>query len=188
MKSRIILIDNYDSFTFNVYHSLIQAGAHADVISNDDPGLLLKLGKYDALVISPGPSRPSNSGLSAEAVGQCLNKIPVLGICLGMQIINEIYGGETVKAPYPVHGKASQITRTGQSKLLEGLLDNFIAARYHSLICSNIQHPMRVTAQEDKIPMAIEHDQAPVYGVQFHPESFLTTNGQQIINNFVSLI
>jgi len=188
MPARVLLIDNYDSFTYNLYHFLCTAGAGAEILRNDSLELTGSLVKFDALVISPGPSNPANSGLSRQITEKFLTKKPVLGVCLGMQIINEIYGGRTIQAEIPVHGKVSEIEVKAGSALFKDIPEKFKAARYHSLICTDIKSPLRITVSENEIPMALEHRNLPVFGVQFHPESFLTEFGQEMINNFVNLI
>ncbi len=188
MPARILLIDNYDSFTYNLYHFLCIGGADASILRNDSPDLNGSLDKYDALVISPGPSSPINSGISRQTAEKFLEKKPILGVCLGMQIINEIYGGKTVRSEIPVHGRVSEIEIKARSALFKDMPPKFKAARYHSLICADIKNPLRITAGENNIPMAIDHSGLPVFGVQFHPESFLTEFGQEIINNFIRLI
>jgi len=188
MPGRILLIDNYDSFTYNLYHFLCTAGAGAEILRNDSSELPGSIDKFDALVISPGPSSPANSGLSRQITEKFLERKPVLGVCLGMQIINEIYGGRTMRAEIPVHGKVSEIELKAGCALFKDLPQKFKAARYHSLICADIKSPLRITAAEKEIPMALDHQDHLVYGVQFHPESFLTEFGQEMINNFVSLI
>ncbi len=187
-KPRILLVDNYDSFTFNLQHSLLLAGAAVQVISNDAPHLLSIARHADGLVISPGPSHPQNAGQSPQVVQNFYRQKPILGVCLGMQIINEVLGGKTTTLAQPVHGKTSKITVTQPSKIFNGLGKTFVAARYHSLVCSHLPPQLTVTAQYKKIPMAFEHQRFNVFGLQFHPESFLTPKGQLIINNFVRIV
>ena len=188
MPPSVLIIDNYDSFTYNLKHTLQITGAQVDVLFNDAPRLVELAGAYDALVLSPGPSRPDNSGLSAQVFLNYYRKKPVLGVCLGMQIMNEALGGTTVRAPEPVHGKTALVTRTGDSRLLRGLPPAFSAARYHSLVCDDVPAEFAVTARRSEVIMAVEHSGLPVFGVQFHPESFLTEHGQTIIENFVQSI
>lgn len=188
MKPRVLLIDNYDSFTYNLAHYLEQAGAVVDVRSNDAPELLSLVESSDAIVISPGPSNPAHSGLSANAVEHSYPNKAVLGVCLGMQIINEIFCGKTIRSPYPVHGKVSVVQCTSESALFIGIPSVFNAARYHSLVCSDVSAPLRITAIHEDIPMALEHENLPLFGLQFHPESFLTDYGYQFIENFMRLV
>jgi len=188
MKPSILLVDNYDSFTYNLKHALQEAGARVNVRLNDDPRLLEWNRQHDALALSPGPSRPRYSGLSLEVFRINYRQKPILGVCLGMQIINEALGGKTVRAPQAVHGKTAWIRRTGDSRILDGLPRKFRAARYHSLVCAAIPEQLRITARQDQVVMAVEHEHLPVFGVQFHPESFLTEYGQKIIQNFIARI
>jgi anthranilate synthase component 2 len=188
MKPRILLIDNYDSFTYNLDHYLQQAGAVVTVRLNDACELLSLIPLCDGVVISPGPSSPAHSGLSAEAIRQSCHNKALLGVCLGMQIINEVFGGQTIRAPYPVHGKVSTIRQAGKSALFDGVPPVFNAARYHSLVCAGVKTPLQVSAWHEAIPMALEHERLPLFGLQFHPESFLTEYGRLFIDNFVRLM
>ncbi len=164
------------------------AGANVQVLFNDDPRLKETAAKVDGLVISPGPSRPEKAGYSMAVFQEYMSHKPVLGVCLGMQIINQALGGKTIRAEQPVHGKACLVQQTATSSLFDGLPSRFNAARYHSLICDQIPKELEVTAIYKQIPMAFQHVHLPVFGVQFHPESFLTPNGLQIIKNFVSMV
>ncbi|MCD6376095.1 MAG: aminodeoxychorismate/anthranilate synthase component II [Caldisericaceae bacterium] len=184
----LLLIDNYDSFTYNLQHYLLMAGAKVQVLFNDDPKLKEEACKFGGLVISPGPSRPEKAGYSMEIFRECASQLPILGVCLGMQIINQALGGKTIRAEQPVHGKAFSVHQIATSPLFDGLPRSFKAARYHSLICDRIPEELEVTAVYKNIPMAFQHSQLPVYGVQFHPESFLTSDGLKIIKNFVSIV
>jgi len=188
MAVKILLVDNYDSFTYNLLHYLQIANAEVDIYRNDVPQALSQAGGYDALVISPGPSRPANSGFPMELVKSAYRQKPILGVCLGMQIINEAFGGRTIKAPYPIHGKSSKIRVINKSNIFDGIPAEFTGARYHSLICSDVSYPLKVTAVYENIPMAFHHVKRPVYGLQFHPESFLTDIGLTIIKNFIAEI
>ncbi len=188
MPPSVLIIDNYDSFTYNLKHALQIAGLRVEVLLNDTPGLLRKAADYDALVISPGPSRPSNSGHSPQVFSEYYQNKPILGVCLGMQIINEVLGGVTVKAPEPAHGKTALVSKTEDSRLLRGLPPTFRAARYHSLVCADIPGEYNITARRNEVVMTIEHISLPVFGVQFHPESFLTESGEIIIKNFAAVI
>lgn len=184
----LLLIDNYDSFTYNLQHYLLMAGAKVQVLFNDDLKLKNEATKFDGLVISPGPSRPEKAGYAMEIFRACASQLPILGVCLGMQIINQALGGKTIRAEKPVHGKAFSVHQIAPSPLFAGLPSSFKAARYHSLICDQIPEELEVTAVYRNIPMAFQHTQWPVYGVQFHPESFLTRDGLKIIKNFVSIV
>ncbi|MBD3224636.1 MAG: aminodeoxychorismate/anthranilate synthase component II [Caldithrix sp.] len=188
MLRNIILIDNYDSFTHNLRHALMAAGADVPVHRNDDPQLTAKCHQCLAVVISPGPSNPDNSGYCKQIVRQFYQHKPFLGVCLGMQILNEVFGGTTGKASIPVHGKTTMISALANDRLFKGINLPIRVARYHSLYCDRIADSFKVTAYSGNVPMAVTHLKYPIYGVQFHPESFMTPQGQEIINRFVGLI
>ena len=185
----VILIDNYDSFTWNLAHLLSTAGAHVEVVRNDEVTASQVVAAGPAgVVISPGPCAPAEAGISIAAVTACAQaRIPLLGICLGYQAIGAAFGARVVKAPSPVHGKAYPVTHHGQG-VLAGLPSPFQATRYHSLIIDEATLPpeLLVTARTDGITMAVSHRTRPVEGVQFHPESILTTHGSAIIATFVT--
>lgn len=185
--ARLLLIDNYDSFTYNLAHLLAAAGCRVEVVRNDE----LTAGQVaDAdpagVVISPGPCAPAEAGISIDVVRRCAGVIPLLGICLGHQAIAAAFGADIIRAPRPVHGQAFEITHDG-SGVLAGLPDPFQATRYHSLIADERTLPpeLKITARCGPIPMALRHVTGLVEGVQFHPESILTTHGAAIIGNFV---
>ena len=180
----ILLVDNYDSFTYNLAHLFGALGAEVVVRRNDEPGL--EELEPDRLVISPGPGRPPPRVV--EIVRR--SRVPTLGVCLGHQAIGAAFGGPVVRAPEPVHGKASLIYHEGRG-ILTGLPSPFEAGRYHSLIVDRGALPSEliVTAEtEDGLMMAVEHRSLPRFGVQFHPESILTPYGPQIVENFLGLI
>jgi len=187
--ARLLVLDNYDSFT----HNLVQMFLHYDDLEisvyRSDKITIREIEKLmpDYLLISPGPKDPASAGVSIGAVTAFSGKFPILGVCLGMQCINAAMGGETVKAPVPVHGKTSRIYHSNTS-VFKGLPSPFTAARYHSLVVHNVSSELNVTAQtEDGIIMGIEHTRVPVFGVQFHPESFMTESGFMLIENFLNL-
>jgi para-aminobenzoate synthetase / 4-amino-4-deoxychorismate lyase len=185
----VILIDNYDSFTWNLAHLLSTAGARVEVVRNDEvtASQVIAAGPT-GVVISPGPCAPAEAGISIAAVAACAQaRVPLLGICLGYQAIGAAFGARVVKAPSPVHGKAYPVTHHGQG-VLAGLPSPFQATRYHSLIIDEATLPpeLLVTARTDGITMAVSHRTRPVEGVQFHPESILTTHGSAIIASFVT--
>ncbi len=184
MKNKVLLIDNFDSFTYNLSHCLEISGFTVTILRNNNRALFDVISKVSHIVISPGPSTPQNSGFSKEIVSRFYKEKRILGICLGMQAINEVLGGDTIKAPFPVHGKISRIAIDNSSNLFRDMPALIKAARYHSLICSNICSQLAVTSEHKNIPMAFEHKNYPLYGVQFHPESFLTEYGLKIISNF----
>jgi para-aminobenzoate synthetase/4-amino-4-deoxychorismate lyase len=185
----VILIDNYDSFTWNLAHQLDTAGARVEVVRNDEvtASQVIEAGPA-GVVISPGPCAPAEAGISIAAVTACAQAgVPLLGICLGHQAIAAAFGARVVKAPSPVHGKAFPVTHRGHG-VLAGLPNPFQATRYHSLIIDEATLPpdLVATARADGIVMAVSHRSRPVEGVQFHPESILTTHGSAIIASFVA--
>jgi anthranilate synthase component 2/anthranilate synthase/phosphoribosyltransferase len=188
----ILLIDNYDSFTFNLVHFLGDLGAECDVRRNDTltPYEAVAM-KPDAIVLSPGPCTPNEAGICLELVTVAARtKIPLLGVCLGHQSIGQAFGGKVIRAPEPVHGKTSPIHHHN-TDVFSGLPDPFTATRYHSLIVQSETLPdcLEITAWtgEQKIIMGLRHKTLPVFGVQFHPESIATAHGHDILKNFLSL-
>jgi len=187
----IILIDNYDSFTYNLAHLLLRQGCQVEVVRNDEVCARDVAGSGPAgIVISPGPGTPADAGASIDIVRACAATIPLLGICLGHQAIAAAHGARIIAAPQPVHGQASVITHDGGG-VLSGLPRRFPAARYHSLIVEEESLPpgLVITARgPGGIPMGLRHTRHPVEGLQFHPESILTTRGPDIIRNFLRLV
>lgn len=186
----IIMIDNYDSFTYNVYQALASLYNNVKVFRNDEITVKeIEDMKPEALIISPGPSYPKDAGISVEAVKFFKNKIPVLGICLGHQSIGEAFGGRIVRAAKPMHGKSSMVKIDQTCPIFTGLPENIEAARYHSLIIERESLPdcLKITAEtSDGEIMAVAHKDYPIYGVQFHPESILTGLGVNILANFLT--
>ena len=183
----VILIDNYDSFTWNLAHLLDSAGCLVEVVRNDEVTAAQVAGAGPAgVVISPGPCAPAEAGISIDVVRRCAGVTPLLGICLGHQAIAAAFGADIVKAPRPVHGQAFAVTHDGRG-VLAGLPSPFQATRYHSLIVDEHTLPadLVITARSGSLPMGLRHVSAPVEGVQFHPESILTTHGAALIRNFV---
>jgi para-aminobenzoate synthetase / 4-amino-4-deoxychorismate lyase len=183
----VILIDNYDSFTWNLAHLLDSAGCLVEVVRNDEVTAAQVAGAGPAgVVISPGPCAPAEAGISIDVVRRCAGVTPLLGICLGHQAIAAAFGADIVKAPRPVHGQAFAVTHDGGG-VLAGLPSPFQATRYHSLIVDERTLPgdLVITARSGSLPMGLRHVSAPVEGVQFHPESILTTHGAALIRNFV---
>ncbi len=184
--ARILVIDNYDSFTHNLVQMLMRYDLAIDVFRSDG----ISLGRIDRMapdyiLISPGPKDPSHAGISTELVRAFAGRAPILGVCLGMQCINEAMGGSTVNAPVPVHGKTSRIYHH-QKGLFKGMPSPFTAARYHSLMVNPKDTGLVVTARsEDTVVMGIEDGRRSVFGVQFHPESFMTQQGFVLIENFL---
>jgi len=186
--AKILILDNYDSFTHNLVQMFLNYDDLAvDVFRSDKISIpQIEMMMPDYLLISPGPKDPANAGISISVVRAFAGKIPILGVCLGMQCINEAMGGMTINAPVPVHGKTSRIFHSNQS-VFKGLPSPFTAARYHSLAVKITLADLTVTAfSEDNVIMGLEHKKMPVTGVQFHPESFMTDNGFLIIENFLN--
>jgi anthranilate synthase/aminodeoxychorismate synthase-like glutamine amidotransferase len=181
----LAVIDNYDSFTYNLVQYLAELGAEPRVFRNDEV-TVEQLGEYDGIVISPGPGRPDEAGVSTETIRHLSGKVPILGVCLGNQCLGEAFGGRVVRNE-PAHGKTSWI-RHDNSGVLAGVTDPFEATRYHSLIVERKSVPdeLVITAwTPDGIVMGLRHVKYPTYGVQFHPESVLTKEGKKILGNFV---
>jgi len=184
---KIILIDNYDSFTFNLYHYL-STYSHVDVFRNDkiDSAQIVKK-KYNKIVISPGPGNPNNAGNCLKIVKKLYKKIPILGVCLGHQIIGQVFGSKIVQANNLVHGKTSKII-SKKKGILKNIPKTFEATRYHSLIVDKktLSKDLSITAEtKNGIIMGIQHKNYNVHGVQFHPESIKTKYGLKIIKNFI---
>jgi anthranilate synthase component II len=187
---KVTLVDNYDSFTWNLVHALGALGAEVDVHRNDAITVdEIEASKPDAIVVSPGPGTPDESGISLEVVRRLGGKIPVFGVCLGNQTIGQVYGGKVVRGPEPVHGKLSKVMHEGQT-VFRGINGPFEATRYHSLVVDRDSLPgeLAVTAETgDGLIMALSHKSNPVHGVQFHPESIASEHGQTILKNFLDL-
>jgi len=186
----ILLIDNYDSFTFNLVQYLGELGAEVVVYRNDELSVaeIQKL-KPKKIVISPGPCTPAEAGVSVDVIKQCFKTIPILGVCLGHQALGVAFGGKIIRAPQIMHGKTSQIFHDEQT-LYKNIPNPFTARRYHSLIVEKATLPKElvITAwTEDGIIMGLRHQDYPVIGVQFHPESILTTAGHDLLRNFLHL-
>ena len=186
----VVLIDNYDSFTWNLVHALGPLGVAVEVHRNDAITVEeIAMKKPDTIVISPGPCTPKEAGISLELIRRLGGKTPILGVCLGHQAIGAAYGGEVVRAPVPVHGKLSKIRHKGEG-VLRGINAPFEATRYHSLVVKRATMPadLAVTAEtDDGLVMALSHRKHPVHGVQFHPESIASEHGQIILKNFLDL-
>ena len=183
----ILVIDNYDSFTYNLVQQIESLGAKTRVFANDRITTEeIKNLKPEKIIISPGPGRPSESGVSPAVIKEFYQQIPILGVCLGHEAIGEIFGSKIVHAKEIRHGKVSDIYHT-EDKLFRGARNPFKAARYHSLVIDQVPEAFELTAwtSDDEI-MAIHHKQFPLYGVQFHPESFLTVEGEKLMTNFLN--
>ncbi len=186
----LLLIDNYDSFTYNLFHYLGQLGAAVVVRRNDEISAAEALAmRPEAVVLSPGPCTPNEAGICLDLIAQANGKLPILGVCLGHQAIGQAYGGKVVRAPVPMHGKLSRIHHTGKS-VFRGLNNDFLATRYHSLTIAPESMPsdLEVTAKsDDGVIMGVMHRRHPVHGVQFHPESIASENGHALLQNFLRL-
>jgi len=189
MISKLLVIDNYDSFTYNLVQMFKCYDLSIKVHRSDRITLEhARAFQPDYILISPGPKDPAYAGISLELIGSFYREIPILGVCLGMQCINEVFGGKTVRADLPVHGKTSLVSHWNES-VFKGLDSPFRAARYHSLVtrvdeCSGL----KVSAMsDDGVVMGLYHPECPLHGVQFHPESFLTEQGFTLIENFLEL-
>ena len=184
----ILMIDNYDSFTYNLVQYLSELGEKLVVFRNDKITLdeIQKM-KPGYIVISPGPGRPSEAGISNEIIRKFSGKIPILGVCLGHQCIGEVFGGRVVRAGKLMHGKTSMIYHSGKG-IFKGIPSPFEATRYHSLIVERKSFPRALEIMawtKDKEIMALKHKKFPVWGVQFHPESILTKEGKKLLKNFI---
>lgn len=187
---KVTLIDNYDSFTWNLVHYLGQAGAQVTVHRNDKISAEdVKAGDPDAIVLSPGPCTPKEAGICMQLIEMASETIPIMGVCLGHQAMGEVFGGEVIRAPQPVHGKLSDIHHAGKSVFF-GLNGPFKATRYHSLIVKRETLPddLAVTAEtKDGLIMGLMHKSRPIHGVQFHPESIASEHGHRLLGNFLIL-
>ena len=186
----VILIDNYDSFTFNLAHYLGALGAEVSVWRNDEISVAEALGANpDAIVLSPGPATPDTAGICLDLVRAAGARVPLLGVCLGHQAIGQAFGGEVVRAPLPMHGKLSRISHNARG-VFRGINGPFQATRYHSLLVDRASAPaeLEITAEtEDGLIMGLSHRALPVHGVQFHPESIASDPGFLILQNFLDL-
>jgi len=185
---RLVMIDNYDSFTYNLVQLFYKFDLEVLVFRHDAVTLEeIEELQPNWICISPGPRAPAQAGLSKEVIAHFQQDIPILGVCLGHQALNEVWGGVTAKAPLPMHGKCSQIHHQGKG-LFRGLPSPFRAARYHSLMAIPASKDLEVTAwTTDGVVMGLSHRVYPLHGVQFHPESFLTNFGYDLVANFLSL-
>jgi anthranilate synthase/aminodeoxychorismate synthase-like glutamine amidotransferase len=184
----LLMIDNYDSFTYNLVQYLGELGEEVKVARNDEISLeeVVAMGPQ-RIVLSPGPCTPNEAGITLEIIGKLAGRIPILGVCLGHQAIGQAFGGKVVRAKQVMHGKTSQIEHSGQG-VFRGLPTGFAATRYHSLVIerSSVPECLEITAQsEDGEIMGVRHRQYPVEGVQFHPEAILTEHGHQLLKNFL---
>ena len=187
----VLVIDNYDSFTYNLVQYLGELGATVVVRRNDEATIeqLRGLG-HDRVVISPGPGRPEQAGVSLDVIKEFGPRMPLLGVCLGHQAIGLAFGGQVIRAPQPIHGKTSTVEHNGQG-VFSGLAGSFQAGRYHSLIVGEAALPadleVMARTKDDGLVMGLRHRTMPIHGVQFHPESVLTNEGRRILRNFLEM-
>lgn len=184
---KILLVDNYDSFTFNLVHYIEAVDCEVSVLRNDDIQLR-DIHQFDKIVLSPGPGLPKESNQLMEIIREFIEKKPVLGVCLGFQAIVEHFNGKLYNQDCVKHGLEEKCRIDGKSKLFKGIPDNIKVGLYHSWAANEMDFPtpLRITARsENNVIMAFEHEELPVCGVQFHPESILTEHGQQLVNNFL---
>ena len=189
MRTRVLVIDNYDSFVYNLVQELGELGADPVVHRNDAIDIEgIRAAEPDAILISPGPGRPEDAGISMTVIRELAGEYPILGVCLGHQAIGQVYGGEVVAAPTLMHGKTSSIHHDGTG-LFAGLPEPFVATRYHSLVVDpdSVPDVLEVTASTgDGVIMGLRHRSLDVEGVQFHPESLLTPSGPALLSNFLA--
>jgi len=185
----LLVIDNYDSFTFNLVQYMGELGESPDVFRNDQISIAdIASGNYERILISPGPCTPNEAGISMDVVKHFSGKLPILGVCLGHQSIAQVFGGEVVRAPLLMHGKTSPVSHT-QSDIFANIPSPFTATRYHSLI---VNEPLpdsleRTAWTSNGELMGLQHKEHPTFGVQFHPESVLTEHGHQLLKNFLEI-
>lgn len=186
----ILVIDNYDSFTYNLVHYLVELGARVDVRRNDTLSVSEALDLApSAVLLSPGPCTPDDAGICLELIRSAPDTLPILGVCLGHQAIGQAFGGTVVRAKSLMHGKTSEIHHSGQG-VFEGLPSPFTAARYHSLAVRSVDLPSELAPNawtSDGEIMGLSHRSRPIHGVQFHPESYATEHGHQLLSNFLAL-
>lgn len=186
----LLLIDNYDSFTWNLYHYLGELGAEVAVHRNDAISVEEAIAlRPEGIVLSPGPCDPDKAGICLEIIERAAREIPLLGVCLGHQAVGQAFGGRIVRAPQPLHGKVSSVSHSGKG-IFAGLPSPMQVTRYHSLMVERETLPreLEITAEsEDGVIMGLQHRELPVHGVQFHPESIASEHGHQLLRNFLSL-
>lgn len=184
--AKLFVIDNYDSFTHNLVQMFMQYDLDIVIARSDKTDIeRVRDASADYLLISPGPGNPADAGISTALAGAMAGTIPILGVCLGMQCINEAMGGRTIRAPLPMHGKTCLVHHNGEG-LFKGLPTPFVAARYHSLMVETEHSGLVISANsDDGVVMGIRHPRLPLFGIQFHPESFMTEYGFWIIENFL---
>jgi anthranilate synthase/aminodeoxychorismate synthase-like glutamine amidotransferase len=184
MSTRVLVVDNYDSFTYNLVQYLGELGADLEVMRNDEPGVLER--EPDRVVVSPGPCTPNEAGISVDAIRSFAERgTPVLGVCLGHQALGQAFGGSVIRH-HPIHGKTAMVEHDGRT-IFAGLPDQIEVARYHSLVVDpDVPDALEVSATGGGVVMGLRHRELPAEGVQFHPESILTPEGMQILRNFLA--
>jgi anthranilate synthase/aminodeoxychorismate synthase-like glutamine amidotransferase len=187
----VLVIDNYDSFTYNLVQYLGELGAEVRVRRNDEVSLEdIDALSPDRILISPGPGRPEDAGMTLDIIRRYASRLPLMGVCLGHQAIGMAFGGDVVRAPVPMHGKTSTVEHDGRG-LFSGITSSFPASRYHSLVVAEQRWPAALEicgrSKEDGLVMALRHREWPLHGVQFHPESILTNEGRRLLRNFLEL-
>lgn len=186
---RVLLIDNYDSFTWNLVHDFGALGAKVEVARNDALSVDdVAARQPDAIVLSPGPCTPREAGICLDVIRELGSRVPIFGVCLGHQAIGEAFGGHVIRAPLPIHGKVATISHHAET-IFRGFNEPFRATRYHSLVVERATLPdsLKVTAETDGLIMALSHKSLPIHGVQFHPESIASEGGRRIMGNFLDL-
>jgi anthranilate synthase component 2 len=188
----VLMIDNYDSFTYNIVQYCLELGANLKVIRNDEMSIeQIEALNPQKIIISPGPATPNEAGICLDVIKHFSNKLPILGICLGHQSIAQVYGAEVIRAPHMMHGKTSQIKVVKDSCIFDGLPKEFRQTRYHSLIVNktNLPDQIEVTSKslDDDEIMSLKIKDKQIYGVQFHPESIMSEYGHEILDNFLKL-
>lgn len=186
----LLVIDNYDSFTYNLVQYLGELGAEMKIFRNDEITIEeIENDMPERILISPGPGTPDNAGITLKVLEKFADKLPILGVCLGHQAIGQVFGGKVIRAPEPIHGKPAKIIHTNTG-IFKDLKNNFEAGRYHSLIVERESLPdcLEITAEtEDKLIMGLRHKTLKIEGVQFHPESILTKEGKKLLQNFLDI-
>jgi anthranilate synthase component II len=188
--TRVLVIDNYDSFTWNLVHLVAPLVEEVEVVRNDGTSVeAVRAARPDAIILSPGPCTPNEAGICLDLVRRASPEIPTFGVCLGLQAIGQAFGGEVVRAPLPMHGKVSEVEHRGEA-VFRGINGPLRATRYHSLVVERASCPaeLSVTAEtRDGLIMGLSHRELPIHGVQFHPESILSEHGTTIMRNFLDL-
>ncbi|WKV13690.1 aminodeoxychorismate/anthranilate synthase component II [Marivirga harenae] len=186
----ILIIDNFDSFTFNLVDYFKQLGKECEIVRNDVPPEKIKSYNYEALVLSPGPGKPFEAGYLMDYIRFFENELPILGICLGHQAIASYFGAQVIKSIKPMHGKISKVNILVNDKLFKDIISEYEVVRYHSLVVSNLEKtmlvPLAVTTENEN--MIFKHKNLPIYGIQYHPEAALTQNGLKILENWMGLL